>query len=79
MGKSRANLSDLVDSDFKGTLIITGFIASDARGVQTTLGRNGSDFSGSIFGACSMPRRSTSGRTSTASSRPIRAGCPMQR
>ncbi len=49
--KSRANLSDLVDSDFKGTLIITGFIASDPRGVQTTLGRNGSDFSGSIFGA----------------------------
>ena len=36
---------------FKGTLIITGFIASDRRGVQTTLGRNGSDFSGSIFGS----------------------------
>jgi len=36
---------------FEGTLIITGFIASDKRGVQTTLGRNGSDFSGSIFGA----------------------------
>jgi aspartokinase/homoserine dehydrogenase 1 len=50
-GKSRTNLSDLVDSDFKGTLIITGFIASDPRGVQTTLGRNGSDFSASIFGA----------------------------
>jgi len=33
------------------TLVITGFIASDRRGVQTTLGRNGSDFSGSIFGA----------------------------
>ena len=27
------------------------YIASDARGIQTTLGRNGSDFSGSIFGA----------------------------
>jgi aspartokinase/homoserine dehydrogenase 1 len=49
--QSRTNLADLVDSDFKGTLIITGFIASDRRGVQTTLGRNGSDFSGSIFGA----------------------------
>ncbi len=49
--RSRASLSDLVDRDFKGTLIITGFIASDARGVQTTLGRNGSDFSASIFGA----------------------------
>jgi aspartokinase/homoserine dehydrogenase 1 len=50
-GQSRTNLSDLVDRDFKGTLIITGFIASDPRGVQTTLGRNGSDFSASIFGA----------------------------
>ncbi|MDY0065702.1 MAG: bifunctional aspartate kinase/homoserine dehydrogenase I [Steroidobacteraceae bacterium] len=33
------------------TLIITGFIARDASGLQSTLGRNGSDFSGSIFGA----------------------------
>src|SRR5262249_16551838 len=32
-------------------LIVTGFIASDPRGAQTTLGRNGSDFSASIFGA----------------------------
>jgi bifunctional aspartokinase / homoserine dehydrogenase 1 len=29
--------------------VITGYIASDPRGVQTTLGRNGSDFSASIF------------------------------
>jgi aspartokinase/homoserine dehydrogenase 1 len=50
-GESRANLQDLVDRDFKGTLVITGFIASKRNGVQTTLGRNGSDFSGSIFGA----------------------------
>ncbi len=48
---SRAQLADLVDADFKGTLVITGFIAADRRGVQTTLGRNGSDFSASIFGA----------------------------
>ena len=48
---SRANLEELVERDFAGTLIITGYIASDRRGVQTTLGRNGSDFSGSIFGA----------------------------
>src|SRR5579862_2862040 len=33
------------------TLIIPGFVASDPNGVQTTLGRNGSDFSASIFGA----------------------------
>jgi aspartokinase/homoserine dehydrogenase 1 len=33
------------------TLVITGFVASTAAGVPTTLGRNGSDFSASIFGA----------------------------
>ncbi len=48
---SREHLAALVDADFKGMLIITGFIAADRRGVQTTLGRNGSDFSASIFGA----------------------------
>lgn len=35
----------------EGLLVITGFIASDKSGAQTTLGRNGSDFSASIFGA----------------------------
>jgi len=49
--ESRAKLRELVPAEFKGTLVITGFIASDRRGVQTTLGRNGSDFSASIFGA----------------------------
>jgi aspartokinase/homoserine dehydrogenase 1 len=49
--ESRAKLRALVGDAFKGTLIITGFIASNRQGVQTTLGRNGSDFSGSIFGA----------------------------
>jgi len=49
--ESRAKLQALVGTDFKGTLIITGFIASNRQGVQTTLGRNGSDFSGSIFGS----------------------------
>jgi aspartokinase/homoserine dehydrogenase 1 len=49
--ESRANLQALVPSEFSGTLIITGFIASNQRGVPTTLGRNGSDFSASIFGA----------------------------
>ena len=38
-------------SDPAQTLIITGFIARDPQGLQTTLGRNGSDFSGSIFGS----------------------------
>ncbi|HEY4211703.1 MAG TPA: bifunctional aspartate kinase/homoserine dehydrogenase I [Steroidobacteraceae bacterium] len=49
--ESRENLTKLVAPDYQGTLVITGFIASDRRGVQTTLGRNGSDFSGSIFGS----------------------------
>ena len=38
-------------SDFVGTAVITGFIATDTHGLQTTLGRNGSDFSASIFGS----------------------------
>jgi aspartokinase/homoserine dehydrogenase 1 len=49
--ESHEKLAAAVGRDFTGTLIITGFVASDRRGVQTTLGRNGSDFSGSIFGA----------------------------
>jgi len=49
---SQQRLDALVPATgFQGTLVITGYIASDARGIQTTLGRNGSDFSGSIFGA----------------------------
>src|SRR5271170_6653086 len=48
---SEANLKKLVPPNFLGRLIVTGFIATTTSGVQTTLGRNGSDFSGSIFGA----------------------------
>lgn len=32
-------------------IVVTGFVARDADGVATTLGRNGSDFSGAIFAA----------------------------
>ena len=32
-------------------VVVTGFVARDANGVSTTLGRNGSDFSGAIFAA----------------------------
>ena len=49
--ESHANLEALVATDYAGTLVITGFIACDGHGVQTTLGRNGSDFSASIFAA----------------------------
>jgi bifunctional aspartokinase / homoserine dehydrogenase 1 len=48
---SRENTAQRIPRDDVATLIITGFIARDRRGLQTTLGRNGSDFSGSIFGA----------------------------
>jgi aspartokinase/homoserine dehydrogenase 1 len=48
---SEANLRRLVPTDFTGRLIVTGFVATTVKGIQTTLGRNGSDFSGSIFGA----------------------------
>ncbi len=38
-------------ADFTGIIVVTGFIATDRQGLQTTLGRNGSDFSASIVGA----------------------------
>src|SRR5579871_4878625 len=49
--ESEANIARLVPRDFEGRLIVTGFVATTVKGHQTTLGRNGSDFSGSIFGA----------------------------
>jgi aspartokinase/homoserine dehydrogenase 1 len=48
--ESQANARRMTPGE-PATLIITGFIARDAHGLQTTLGRNGSDFSGSIFGS----------------------------
>ncbi|MEY4760624.1 MAG: Aspartokinase I/homoserine dehydrogenase [Pseudomonadota bacterium] len=48
---SRLKLDGLLADGFAGTLVITGFVATTTHGVPTTLGRNGSDFSGSIFGA----------------------------
>ena len=45
------SLAAVVACDWTGFLVIPGFIASTTDGLQTTLGRNGSDFSGSIFGA----------------------------
>jgi aspartokinase/homoserine dehydrogenase 1 len=49
--RSEHNLRERVGADFRGRLVVTGFIATTLAGIQTTLGRNGSDFSGSIFGA----------------------------
>jgi len=44
-----ANLARLAPAQ-EETLIVTGFVARDAQGQQTTLGRNGSDFTASIVG-----------------------------
>jgi aspartokinase/homoserine dehydrogenase 1 len=48
--QSRANAARLIPRTAEVTLIVPGFVARDPRGLQTTLGRNGSDFSASIFG-----------------------------
>ena len=49
--QSRSNAGRKIALDTDATLVIPGFVGTDTRGLQTTLGRNGSDFSGSIFAA----------------------------
>lgn len=51
--ESKGQFNDVVADDFTGIAVITGFIASDQDGLQTTLGRNGSDYSAAIFAALS--------------------------
>ncbi|HUF14893.1 MAG TPA: bifunctional aspartate kinase/homoserine dehydrogenase I [Acidimicrobiia bacterium] len=46
---SKANLDAWLAENRYDVVVITGFIASDANGAPTTLGRNGSDYSASIF------------------------------
>ncbi len=48
---SRKKLAGELDADFSGIAVVTGFIASDEEGLQTTLGRNGSDYSAAILAA----------------------------
>jgi len=48
--ESRANAASLAARQGPIVLIAPGFVARDEQGLQTTLGRNGSDFSGAIFG-----------------------------
>jgi aspartokinase/homoserine dehydrogenase 1 len=48
---SRPRLAAAIPPGFEGVAVITGFVASDKDGLPTTLGRNGSDYSASIFGA----------------------------
>jgi len=47
--ESRAAIADELEADYQGIAVITGFIAVDELGQQTTLGRNGSDYSAAIF------------------------------
>ena len=49
--ESQAKIDKVVEKDFAGIAVITGFIAADEEGLQTTLGRNGSDHSAAIFAA----------------------------
>ncbi|MBM5811786.1 MAG: bifunctional aspartate kinase/homoserine dehydrogenase I [Gammaproteobacteria bacterium] len=49
--RSAALARERIAVEAEATLVIPGFVATGPRGVQTTLGRNGSDFSASIFGA----------------------------
>ena len=45
------NIKKVVEASDAQLLVVTGFIASDADGVTTTLGRGGSDYTASILGA----------------------------
>lgn len=49
--RSQQRMDALFAKDFQGVAVITGFIAADEDGLQTTLGRNGSDHSAAIFAA----------------------------
>jgi aspartokinase/homoserine dehydrogenase 1 len=49
--ESRRRCRQIIGEKFSGIAVITGFIASSREGLPSTLGRNGSDYSASIFGA----------------------------
>ncbi|HEY5890041.1 MAG TPA: bifunctional aspartate kinase/homoserine dehydrogenase I [Acidimicrobiia bacterium] len=49
--ESSARLDAWLSEHQQPIVVVTGYIASDDRGSPTTLGRNGSDYSASIFGA----------------------------
>ncbi|MBT8083194.1 MAG: bifunctional aspartate kinase/homoserine dehydrogenase I [Gammaproteobacteria bacterium] len=51
--ESQSKFDAVVPGDFQGIAVVTGFIASDEQGLQTTLGRNGSDYSAAIMAALS--------------------------
>jgi aspartokinase/homoserine dehydrogenase 1 len=49
--ETRPRLERVLSAGFSGVAVITGFIAVDREGLPATLGRNGTDYSASIFGA----------------------------
>ncbi|MEO0998922.1 MAG: aspartate kinase, partial [Pseudomonadota bacterium] len=49
--RSAERLGEALGDYRDGVVVITGFIAADEQGLQANLGRNGSDFSASIFAA----------------------------
>ncbi len=49
--RSQAALSRALDGKKPPRIVVPGFVARDREGRITTLGRNGSDYSGAIFGA----------------------------
>ena len=54
---SQRRFDEQLAADFRGIAVMTGFIATDEEGLQTTLGRNGSDYSAAIFAALSKAVR----------------------
>jgi aspartokinase/homoserine dehydrogenase 1 len=46
---SAQRLGEWLEETDEQVVVVTGFVASNARGIPTTLGRNGSDYSASIF------------------------------
>ncbi len=51
--QSQANFDREIAADFQGVVVITGYVATDIDGLQTSLGRNGSDHSAAIIAALS--------------------------
>jgi len=49
--ESRRKMADVLEKNLSKIVVMTGFIAVDEEGQQTTLGRNGSDYSAAIFAA----------------------------
>jgi len=54
--KSRAQFDAWLAGTNARRIVVTGFVARDLQGRATTLGRNGSDYSGAIFGALTRAR-----------------------